>query len=184
MKVLIPSTGMDTDKIKIFGSHVRVDSIAKVAKIEQASKDQVKEKVEHILKREVNCFINRQLIYSFPDQLLGAAGFMAIEHVEQLALVTGGEIASTFDLPELVKLGSCKLIEDVTIGEDMLIHVSGGALGEVQTIVLHGATRHILDEAEKYLHGALYFLAQTVKAFRTVYRGGCSELLMLCQSFQ
>ncbi len=30
----------------------------------------------------------------------------------------GGEIVSTFGKPELVKLGSCKLIEEVMIGED------------------------------------------------------------------
>jgi T-complex protein 1 subunit beta len=45
-------------------------------------------------------------------------------------MFAGGEIASTFDHPELVKLGSCKLIEEVMIGEDKLIHFSGVALGE------------------------------------------------------
>lgn len=98
--------------------------------------------------------------------------------MERLALVTGGEIASTFDHPELVKLGSCKLIEEVMIGEDKLIHFSGVALGEACTIVLRGATQQILDEAERSLHDALCVLAQTVKDPRTVYGGGCSEMLM------
>lgn len=38
-KILIANTGMDTDKIKIFGSRVRVDSTAKVAEIEHAEKE-------------------------------------------------------------------------------------------------------------------------------------------------
>ena len=43
---------------------------------------------------------------------------MAIEHadfdgIERLALVTGGEIVSTFGKPELVKIGKCDLIEQV-----------------------------------------------------------------------
>ena len=55
---------------------------------------------------------------------------MAIEHadfegVERLALVTGGEICSTFDTPGSVKLGTCDLIEEVIIGEDKLIKFSG-----------------------------------------------------------
>ncbi|XP_042325764.1 T-complex protein 1 subunit beta isoform X1 [Sceloporus undulatus] len=182
-KILIANTGMDTDKIKIFGSRVRVDSTAKVAEIEQAEKEKMKEKVEHILKHGINCFINRQLIYNYPEQMFAAAGVMAIEHadfagVERLALVTGGEIASTFDHPELVKLGSCKLIEEVMIGEDKLIHFSGVAMGEACTIVLRGATQQIIDEAERSLHDALCVLAQTVKDTRTVYGGGCSEMLM------
>ncbi|MBN3313569.1 TCPB protein, partial [Atractosteus spatula] len=174
---------MDTDKIKIFGSRVRVDSTAKVAEIELAEKEKMKEKVERILKHGINCFINRQLIYNYPEQLFGSAGVMAIEHadfvgVERLALVTGGEIASTFDHPELVKLGHCKLIEEVMIGEDKMIHFSGVAMGEACTIVLRGATQQILDEAERSLHDALCVLAQTVKETRTVYGGGCSEMLM------
>lgn len=68
------------------------------------------------------CFIlsvYRQLIYNYPEQLFADAGVMAIEHadfdgIERLALVTGGEITSTFDNPELVKLGKCDLIEEVS----------------------------------------------------------------------
>jgi T-complex protein 1 subunit beta len=55
---------------------------------------------------------------------------MSIEHadfdgIERLALVLGGEIASTFDSPADVKLGHCAVIEEVMIGEDKLIHFSG-----------------------------------------------------------
>ena len=54
---------------------------------------------------------------------------MAIEHadfegIERLALVLGAEIASTFDHPELVKLGTCKLIEEIFIGEDKVNHLA------------------------------------------------------------
>ena len=37
-KILIANTSMDTDKIKVFGSKVRVDSTAKVAELELAEK--------------------------------------------------------------------------------------------------------------------------------------------------
>ena len=35
-----------------------------------------------------------------------------------LVCVSGGEIVSTFDSPEKVRLGQCKLIEEIMIGED------------------------------------------------------------------
>lgn len=44
---------------QIFGSRVRVDSTAKVAEIEMAEKEKMKEKVDRILKHGINCFINR-----------------------------------------------------------------------------------------------------------------------------
>lgn len=53
---------------------------------------------------------------------------MAIEHadfdgIERLALVTGGEIVSTFDNPDLVKLGKCDLIEQVSLRFTLGIHI-------------------------------------------------------------
>ncbi len=37
-RILIANTSMDTDKIKVFGSKVKVDSTAKVAELELAEK--------------------------------------------------------------------------------------------------------------------------------------------------
>jgi T-complex protein 1 subunit beta len=45
----------------------------------------------------------------------------------------GGEIASTFDHPELVKLGECEVIEEVMVGEDRMIRFSGVKAGEACT---------------------------------------------------
>ncbi|KAJ8960477.1 hypothetical protein NQ318_013761 [Aromia moschata] len=182
-KILIANTPMDTDKIKVFGSHIKVDSMAKIAELESAEKEKMKDKVNKILKHNCNVFINRQLIYNYPEQLFADAGVMAIEHadfdgIERLALVTGGEIVSTFDQPEAVRLGTCELIEQIMIGEDVLLRFSGVALGEACTVVVRGATQQIIDEAERSLHDALCVLAATVKESRVVYGGGCAETLM------
>lgn len=174
---------MDTDKIKIFGARVKVDSTGKLAELEKAEREKMKAKVEKIKAHGINCFVNRQLIYNWPEQLFADAGIVSIEHadfdgIERLALVTGGEIASTFDHPETVKLGHCDLIEEVIIGEDTLIRFSGVAAGQACTIVLRGATEQLLDEAERSLHDALAVLSQTVREPRTTLGGGCAEMVM------
>ncbi|KAG9247946.1 hypothetical protein BJ878DRAFT_386522, partial [Calycina marina] len=74
--------------------------------------------------------------------------------IERLALVTGGDITSTFDHPDQVKLGYCDLIEKVIIGEDTPIKFSGVAAGQACIIILRGATAQLLDEAERSLHDA------------------------------
>eukprot|EP00798_Chlamydomonas_sp_ICE-L_P025258 gene25258-10907_t len=182
-RILVANTAMDTDKIKIYGARVRVDSMSKVAEIEEAEKSKMKEKVNQIIGHDITCFINRQLIYNFPEEIFADAGIMAIEHadfdgIENLALVLGGEITSTFDDPTNVKLGSCKLIEEIMIGEDRLIHFSGVQLGEACTIVLRGASTHILEEADRSLHDALCVLQATVKDSRVIYGGGWPEMKM------
>lgn len=58
-RILIANTPMDTDKIKVFGSRVRVDSMAKIAELEVAEKEKMKDKVTKILKHNISVFINR-----------------------------------------------------------------------------------------------------------------------------
>lgn len=117
-KILLANTSMDTDKIKIYGSRVQVDSLNKVAEIEQAEKAKMSKKVDKILAHGCNVFINRQLIYNYPESLFAKAGVMAIEHadfdgIERLAAVTGGDVVSTFDSPDKVTLGECDVLEEV-----------------------------------------------------------------------
>lgn len=182
-KILVANTSMDTDKIKIFGARVKVDGTGKLAELERAEREKMKAKVDAIAAHGINCFVNRQLIYNYPESLLAEKGIMVIEHadfegVERLSLVTGGEIASTFESPEKVKLGHCELIEEIMIGEDKLIKFSGVAAGQACTVVLRGSTNQMVDEAERSLHDALSVLSQTVKETRTVLGGGCAEMLM------
>lgn len=58
-KILIANTPMDTDKIKVFGSNIKVDSLAKIADLELAEKEKMKDKVNKILNHKCNVFINR-----------------------------------------------------------------------------------------------------------------------------
>ncbi|CEP62108.1 chaperonin-containing T-complex subunit CCT2 LALA0_S04e07998g [Lachancea lanzarotensis] len=182
-KILIANTSLDTDKVKVFGAKFKVDSTSKLAQLEKAEKAKMKNKIDKISKFGINTFINRQLIYDYPEQLFSDLGINSIEHadfegVERLALVTGGEVVSTFDNPEKCKLGECDLIEEVMIGEETFTKFSGCKAGEACTIVLRGATDQVLDEAERSLHDALSVLSQTTKETRTVLGGGCAEMIM------
>merc|ERR1711871_1231698 len=182
-KVLVANTPMDTDKVKIYGSKVKVDSVAKVAEIEAAEKKKMLDKVDRILAHGCNVFTNRQLIYNLPEQRFADAGVVSIEHTdfdgtERLALVLGADIVSTFDTPEAVKLGACDLIEEVMIGEDKLVRFSGCPNSQASSIVIRGANEHVVDEAHRSLHDALCVLSQTVKASAVLPGGGATEMMM------
>lgn len=182
-KILLANTSMDTDKIKIYGSRVQVDSLNKVAEIEQAEKLKMKRKVDKILAHGCNVFVNRQLIYNYPESLFAANGVMAIEHadfdgIERLAAVTGGEVCSTFDNPDKVALGYCDVIEEVMIGETKVLRLGGCKSGAACSIVLRGSSNHLVDEAERSIHDALCILAATIKHPKRIYGGGCTEVAM------
>ena len=182
-KILIANTPMDYDKIKIYGSKVNVDSVEKFAQIEEAEHEKMANKVNKILAYGCDIFINRQLIYNYPEQLMADKGIMVIEHadfdgIERLAAVTGGEIYSTFDSPESAVLGTCEKVEEVMIGEDKVIKFSGCKNPKACTIVLRGASAHLLEEAERSLHDALCVICETVKSHNLVYGGGFTEMIM------
>ena len=182
-RILVANTSLDTDKVKIFGAKFKVDLTSKLADLERAEKEKMKAKIDKIKKFDINVFINRQLIYDYPEQLFTDAKINSIEHadfdgVERLALVTGAEVVSTFDHPESVRIGTCALIEEVLVGEDTFLKFSGVSAGEACTIVLRGATEQGLDEAERSLHDAFSVLSQTTRETRTVLGGGSSEMIM------
>lgn len=66
-KVLVANTPMDHDKIKIMGSKVKVDSMTAIGEIEEAEKAKMKAKVDKILAHKPDVFINRQLVYNYPE---------------------------------------------------------------------------------------------------------------------
>ncbi|KAL8448282.1 hypothetical protein Emag_004050 [Eimeria magna] len=166
-RVMVANTPMDTDKIKIFGARVKVDSFEAVHQLELAEKEKMKQKVDKILAYKCDVFINRQLIYNYPDQLFKAAGVAAIEHsdfdgMERLAAALGAEILSTFDSPSEAPLGFCAKMEEILIGDDTAIKFSGCKAGGACTVVLRGSSEQGLDEAERSLHDALAILSQLV----------------------
>ncbi|TNJ28218.1 TCP-1 chaperonin subunit beta [Giardia muris] len=182
-RILVSNTAMDTDKIKILGARVRTDSHEALEGIEAAEKARMISKCSSIIDYGINVFVNRQLIYDLPMQIFAKHGVMAIEHadfdgVDRLSLVLEAELASTFNSPDL-KIGHCESVSEVIIGEDRLIKFSGLPNKRASTIVLRGASMHILDEAERSLHDALCVLSQMLATeSRIVLGAGAAETLM------
>jgi T-complex protein 1 subunit beta len=184
-KIMVANTPMDYDKVKIYGTKVKVDSVEKVAEVEQAEREKMKKKCERIMAYKPDIFINRQLIYNYPEQILADAGIMVIEHadfegVERLANATGAEIVSTFFNPERSEevLGFSADVSEIMIGEDKLIHFNGCKRNESCSLVLRGSSSHILDEAERSMHDAICVLVKTVQNKQVLLGGGNSEMQM------
>jgi T-complex protein 1 subunit beta len=125
--------------------------------------------------------VNRQLIYNRQERFFSDHGILSIEQadfdgIEKLALCTGAEIASTFDEPSKIKLGLCKIVEEVVIGDEKYIRFGGCANQGSCSIVIRGSNEQIIDEAERSLHDALSILIQSIKNPKYIWGGGYSEM--------
>ena len=109
---------MDTDKIKIYGA--RAGGLdGEGWRDRSAEKRKMEDKCERIANHRCNLFINRQLIYNYPEQVLMNKGVTSIEHADfdgvEASLVTG-EICSTFGNASENVLGTYDLVEEIMIG--------------------------------------------------------------------
>jgi len=180
-KILIVNTSLDSDKVKIYGVKIKVKSISNLARIEIGEQKKLLDKCKKILAHGINVVINRQLIYNRQERFFSDHGILTIEQadfdgIERLALVTGAEIASTFDEPSKIKLGRCNIVEEIIIGEGKCIRFGGVPNTGSCSIILRGSNQQILDEAERSLHDALCILIQSIRNPKYIWGGGFSEM--------
>ncbi|EPR77775.1 T complex protein 1 subunit beta [Spraguea lophii 42_110] len=181
-KIMIANCTLDADKVKIFSAKIKVNSIKDLSDLEKAEKDRMKAKIEKMCSYNIDCFINRQLIYDYPSQLFNENGVVPLEHadfdgVERLASVLGGKIVSTFDGLDDNSFGTCKEVKNITIGNKKMVQFSGLKSGAC-TIVLKGSSKEVLDEAERSIHDALCVLKRISTTNKIIYGGGAPEMNM------
>nr|UXY87241.1 nucleolar protein [Cryptomonas sp.] len=189
-RILIANTSLDSDKVKIYGTRIKVSALSKLAKIEIADQKRVLDKCKKIISHKINVFVNRQLIYNRQESFLTNHGIISIEHAdfegtEHLALVTGAEIVSTFDEPSKVKIGHCKIVEEIIVGDETMVRFGGCSSANACTLVLRGSNQQLLDEAERSIHDTLCVLSQSIRDPRFVWGGGSldTRLSLLLEKF-
>ena len=122
-----------------------------------------------------NVFVNRQLVYNYPEQLFADKGVMVIEHadfegIERLAVATGAEIVSTFDQADRADtiMGFATSIEEVMIGEDKFIKFNGCKSNKSCTIgTFREWLRHVGDSVAFYNY---YFIIVKHKIIGYLYK--------------
>jgi len=178
-KILIANTALDYDKVKIFSSKINVESVVELEKIEAAEKQKMCAKVDDICSIPFDLFINRQIIYDYPHQLLRNKGVCVIEHadfsgVERLNKVVGGNLLSSFNSVSEADLGVCQRVVSVMIKGRRMVKFEGIKKG-ASTIIICGSSKEMQDEVERSIHDALCVLKRIKENPSCVYGGGSIE---------
>jgi thermosome len=182
---------IDGAKIALLNEKLEIEKTEFDAKINIESPDQMqmflneeermlKEMVDAITKAGANVVFCEKGIDDMALHFLAKAGVFAVKSVssndmEKLARATGGEIlASVKDLTASA-LGKAKKVEEVKIGDDKLIYVRECKNPKAVTIVIRGASSHVIDEAERSLHDGLCVVRNAVEDRKIVAGGGAPE---------
>ena len=98
--------------------------------------------------------------------------------IEQIALATGGRIINNFSDIKKEKLGSARVIKEITVGtkNQKMIVIEDCPKKKAVTILVRGGSSMIVDEAKRCLHDALCVVRNMLKNNKIVYGGGATEV--------
>jgi thermosome len=182
---------IDGAKIALLNEKMEIEKTEFDAKINIESPDQMqlflneeermlKEMVNAVTKAGANVVFCEKGIDDMALHFLAKAGVFAVKSVsssdmEKLARATGGEILGSVKDLTANALGKATKVEEVKIGDDKLIYVRECKNPKAVTIVIRGASSHVIDEAERSLHDGLCVVRNAVEDGKIVAGGGAPE---------
>ncbi len=112
---------------------------------------------------------------------LAQAGILACRRVsksdmELIARATEGKILSNLHDIHASLFGEAEIVEEVKKGEDSYLYIKGCANPKAVTLIVRGATDHVVDEIERSVKDGLGDIIASVKSGRIVAGGGAVEM--------
>ena len=191
----VASSGMpkliDGAKIALLNAKLEIEKTEFDAKINIESPDQMKmfldeeermlkDMVTSITKSGANVIFCEKGIDDMVLHFLSKAGVLAVKSVsssdmEKLSKATGAVIGASVKDLTADALGKAKRVEEVKIGDDKLLYIRDCKNPKAVTIVIRGASNHVIDEAERSLHDGLCVVRNVIEDGKIVAGGGAPE---------
>jgi len=178
-KIALLNEKLEIEKTE-FDAKINIESPEQMKLFLDEEERMLKEMANSISKAGANVVFCEKGIDDMALHFLAKAGVLAVKSVsssdmEKLARATGGRIlASVKDLSADV-LGKAKKVEEVKIGDDKLIYIRDCKNPKAVTIVIRGASNHVIDEAERSLHDGLCVVRNAIEDGKIVAGGGSPE---------
>ena len=158
-KIALLDTKMEIEKTE-FDAKINIESPDQMQLFLDEEERMLKEMVTSVTKSGANVVFCEKGIDDMALHFLGKAGVLAVKSVsssdiEKLSKATGATIVANVKDLAADALGKAKRVEEVKIGDDKLIYVRECKNPKAVTIVIRGASNHVIDEAERSLHDGL-----------------------------
>jgi len=141
----------------------------------------LKAMVEKIVSSGANVVVCQKGIDDMVQHFLVRKGVLAVQRVKEsdikkLAMATGGK--SVTNMEGLLKsdIGYAELVEERKIGDDKMTFIEGCKNPRSVAILIRGADKRFLDEAERSVHDALCVVRDVVQVPKIVAGGGAPEM--------
>ncbi|MGM5487402.1 MAG: thermosome subunit beta [Nanobdellota archaeon] len=141
----------------------------------------IKDMVERIAESGANVVLCQKGIDDIAQHFLAKRGIFAIRRVKKsdmisLAKATGAKIVTNLNELSADDLGQSGIIEEVKVGDDDMVFVKDCKNPRSVTILIKGATNHVVDEIKRAMEDAIGDVAATLTTGFFVAGAGAPEI--------
>ncbi|MDG6224743.1 MAG: thermosome subunit beta [Candidatus Thermoplasmatota archaeon] len=179
-KIALVNSAFEVKKTEV-DAKIQITDPSQFQKFLQNEENILREMVDKVEKSGANAVFCQKGIDDLAQHFMAKKGIYAVRRVkksdmEKLSKATGAKIASNLDDLSASDLGTSGLIEEKKIGGDQMTYVTGCKKAKAVSILIRGASEHVIDEIERGVHDALSTVADVVEDGKMTAGGGAAAI--------
>jgi len=164
-----------------FDTKINIELPEQIQSFLREEENMLKAMVEKIVASGANVVVCQKGVDDMVQHFLARKGVLAVQRakesdIKKLAKATSGKPVTNLDELTGSDLGYAELVEERKIGDDKMTFIEGCKNPRSVAILIRGADKRFLDEAERSVHDALCVVRDVVQEPKIVAGGGGPEM--------
>jgi thermosome len=179
-KIALLESALEIEKTKV-DAKINIERPEQMQSFLQEEENMLKAMVEKIVSSGANVVLCQKGIDDMVQHFLARKGVLAVQRVKEsdmkkLSKATGGKPVNNIESLLKSDIGFAEVVEERKIGNDKMTFIEGCKNPHAVAILIRGADKRFLDEAERSLHDALCVVRDVVQEPKIVAGGGAPEM--------
>ena len=179
-KIALLNVALEVKKTEV-DAKIQITSPTQLQDFINEEEKMLKNMVDKIQKAGANVVICQKGIDDLPQHYLAKAGIYAVRRakksdVEKIAKATGARIVTNIHDLTSKDLGKAGMVEEKKIASDEMTYITGCKDAKAISILIRGATEHVVDEIERNLNDALGVVSVAIEDGKILIGGGATPM--------
>ena len=179
-KIALLENALEIEKTE-FDAKINIERPEQMESFLREEENMLKAIFEKIVASGANVVICQKGIDDLIQHFLSRKGILAVQRAKEsdmkkLAKATGGKLVINIEGLLKSDLGFAEVVEERKIGDDKMTFIEGCKNPHSVAILIRGADKRFIDEAERSIHDALCVVRDVVQEPKIVAGGGAPEM--------
>jgi thermosome len=179
-KIALLESALEIKKTE-FDAKINIELPEQIDSFLREEEDMLKAMVEKIVASGANVVFCQKGIDDMVQHFLARKGVLAVQRVKEsdmkkLGMAISGKPVTNLDGLSKSDIGFAELVEERKIGDDKMTFIEGCKNPRSVSILIRGADKRFIDEAERSIHDSLCVVRDVVQAPKIVAGGGAPEM--------